>query len=290
MDSIDKAIASDDILQAQWSEGLALFSATDSVVVVDPITMQHQSYKPTMPTGNVFMAWSKKNDRLVYQSEVLPKLESDNNADHQPHAVQTGLAISTDESFYVTSGFHDQSVRYWSLPAGGLQKTIELGGWFTSTNINSMALFSKGLVLATNSKSLKWLEHNAKKTKSSKKICDSQPSIHSFKATKSNIALYRCSQTGDYGLVKYQKQGSTITTVSLGQMATESNLNSVHLIKESLVLLIFDCGTIRLYDLTSKSLLTERTFANTLGLAYLENSNELVLLKTGKVLEVWKFQ
>lgn len=61
---------------------------------------------------------------------------------------QSGLVV-VNEDRYVTSGYEDESLRLYSLPDGDLLNEWELGGWFSSRKITTIAVVNERLLVVS---------------------------------------------------------------------------------------------------------------------------------------------
>lgn len=142
----------------QWSDGnLVLFRNWEGVIdIINPDDMSTKiSFSADLKSAPLRMSqWISAHSMLVDETDfyrvIEGKLTKPTNPNPHAHSVQTGLLIK-ENKHVVTSGFHDESIKVWSLPEGELLHSWDIGTWFGKRRITEIALVQGKLLVGTES-------------------------------------------------------------------------------------------------------------------------------------------
>lgn len=142
----------------QWSEGnLVLFRNWEGVIdIINPDDMNTKtSFSADLKSAPLRMSqWISAHSMLVdetdFYRDIEGKLTKPTKPNPHAHSVQTGLVIK-EHKHVITSGFHDESIKVWSLPEGELLHSWDIGTWFGKRRITEIALVQDRLLVATES-------------------------------------------------------------------------------------------------------------------------------------------
>lgn len=140
----------------QWSEGnLVLFRNWEGVIdIVNPEDMSSKiSFSADLKNAPLRMSqWISTYPMLIDETDFYQNIEGKLTKPAKPnpltHTVQTGLLIKENKQV-ITSGFHDESIKVWSLPEGELLHSWDIGTWFGKRRITAIALSYGRLLVAT---------------------------------------------------------------------------------------------------------------------------------------------
>lgn len=142
----------------QWSEDhLVLFRNWEGVIdIVNPEDMSiKESFSADLKSAPLRMSrwintYSMLADETDFYQQIDGKLTKPAKPNPLVHSVQTGLVIKENKQA-ITSGFHDESIRIWSLPEGELLHSWDIGTWFGKRRITAIALSYGRLLVGTES-------------------------------------------------------------------------------------------------------------------------------------------
>jgi hypothetical protein len=140
----------------QWSEGnLVLFRNWEGMIdIINPDDMSTKaSFSADLKSAPLRMsqwisAYSMLVDGTDFYRDIEGKLTKPTKPNPHAHSVQTGLLIK-ENKHAITSGFHDESIRVWSLPEGELLHNWDIGTWFGKRRITAIALSYGRLMVGT---------------------------------------------------------------------------------------------------------------------------------------------
>ena len=140
----------------QWSEGnLVLFRSWEGVIdIINPDDMSTKiSFSADLKSAPLRMsqwisAYSMLVDGTDFYRDIEGKLIKPTKPNPHAHSVQTGLLIK-ENKHVITSGFHDESIKVWSLPEGEFLHSWDIGTWFSKRRITAIALSYGRLLVGT---------------------------------------------------------------------------------------------------------------------------------------------
>lgn len=140
----------------QWSDGnLVLFRNWEGLIeIINPDDMSTKvSFSADLKSAPFRMSqWISTYSMLIDETDFYQNIEGKLTKPAKPnplgHTAQTGLLIKENKNA-ITSGFHDESIKVWSLPKGELQHSWDIGTWFGKRRITAIALSYGRLLVAT---------------------------------------------------------------------------------------------------------------------------------------------
>lgn len=186
---------------------LILFSATHTLIYDTASDKVATCHALASPLASPFNYWSSEHRVRISGMRVVEGADESQNpleSEIQPHAAQTALAISCSENQYVTAGFHDQSLRLWSLRSGELLSENTLGRWYSSRKITDAAFLDDQLFVASSQGKIEARNSTSGEVLWHKKPCRSFPHFlpENNHSASSQYLFYRCSEESEFGYIQ----------------------------------------------------------------------------------------
>lgn len=280
LDANTLGVNPDDVLYAKTSADKLIFLTPNQAVVFDPVSKLRHQYDLPYSANNPWTEWSEKYHRLIWGTEVLPA-----SGPSRPHAVQTGLVLVDNGAGFVTSGYHDESIRFWNTQNGELVRDVQLSGWFRSYNITSLAVLRHGLLFSTQRQVIHWLAAESAKKTGSFRPCPEAVQLNSFHGPANEQAFYRCQTNGGYGLVYYDTKADKIASIPFSESDGDAVLSAHR--TSSGVLVIKRTGDLELCDIGSGQKIRQAHIEGSADMVLLPESEKLARLGESKHLEIF---
>ena len=280
----------------QWSDDdLVLFRNWEDVIdIVDPNDLSAKtSFKADLKSAPLRMSqWINKYSMLIDETDFYRSIEGTLSKAAKPtplaHTVQTGLIIQDNN--VITSGFHDQSIKVWSLPQGNLLHDWKVGGWLSKRNITATALVHGRLLVASQSGHLEERSLTSGEKLWSARPCREQTNFHyssqfpqSLSVNVNDGVFFSCGSRVGY----IELQSNSWIVVSLDTALKTEDVASEFIAVETipntnLAVLIFANGKTWVLDKKQKQVVQRLRDIRpgTTGVTYISASQQLLLAGT----------
>lgn len=278
----------------QWSDGeLVLFRNWEGVIdIVNPENLTTKaSFSADLKSAPLRMSqWINKYSMLVDETDfyrnVKGKLSKAEKPNPLAHTVQTGLIIQDDN--VISSGFHDQTIKVWSLPDGNLLHDWKVGSWLSKRNITAIALVHGRLLLASQSGHLEERSLISGEKLWSTRPCREHINFHyssqfpqSLSVSVNDGLFFSCGSR--IGYIELQPNGWAVTPLdaALKTKDVAGELIAVETIQgTNFAVLIFVNGSTLVLDKKQKQVV--QSLANvrpgTMGVSYISAVQQLLLV------------
>lgn len=273
---------------------LVLFSPTHTLIydtVNDEVT---SCTALARPLASPFNYWSPKHQTRISGARIVevtgePQDSAESNA--HPHAAQTALAISCDQNQYVTAGFHDQSLKLWSLKHSELLSENTLGRWYSSRKITDAAFLGDQLFVASSKGKIEARSPTTGEVLWHTKPCRSFPHFlpEGNRSASSQHLFYRCSDEPEFGYI--HRVSVSWKSVALDVEGQSSVPDNAVKLGDDLTAFSFRDGTIELFSLKTaqrlQTLLPSSADRNPRLMAYNTDQKKLYVVSDGTQLEIF---
>ncbi len=283
----------------QWSDDdLVLFRNWEGVIdIVDPNDLGAKtSFKADLKSAPLRMSqWISKYSMLVDETDFYRSTEGTLSKAAKPnplaHTVQTGLIIQDDK--VITSGFHDQTIKVWSLPDGNLLHDWKVGGWLNKRNITTIALVNGHLLLASQSGHVEERSLNSGEKLWSARPCREHTNFYyssqfsqSLSVNVNDGVFFSCGLR--VGYIELQSNSWTVTPLNaaIKDKDAASELIAVETIQGTpLAVLIFANGKALVIEKKKKQVAQRlnNVRPGTAGVTYIPASQQLFLAGQGSI-------
>lgn len=162
---------------SQWEGAHVVFFSPDETVVYDSgenAVVSRFGVKQSVKSD--YHYWLGQRQERISGTQLLDG-ESASEGEHSspPHTPQTALVVSEKEGVRFTAGYHDQTVKKWSLDTGRLMESWTLGKWYSSRKITDLRLVEGQLLAASSKGKVEALSTEDAKVQWSASPCEDAP-------------------------------------------------------------------------------------------------------------------
>lgn len=282
----------------QWSDGdLVLFRNWEGLInIVNPNDLSAKtSFRADLKSAPLRMSqWINQYSMLVDETDFYHNMDGTLSKAAKPnplaHTVQTGLIIQGDK--VITSGFHDQTIKVWSLPDGNLLHEWKAGGWLSKRNITAIALVHGRLLLASQNGYLEERSLTSGEKLWSARPCREHTNFHyssqfpqSLSVNVDDGLFFSCRSR--VGYIEFQSNSWVVTPMDATLRDKEAGkLIAVETIQHAnLAVLIFANGNTLVLDKKQKQVVQrlKNVRPGAVGVTYISASRQLLLAGTGDI-------
>ncbi len=243
---------------SQWEEAQVVFFSPDETIVYDSkenAVVARLGVKQSVKSD--YHYWLGQRQERISGAHLLGgENASEGEPSSQPHTPQTALAVSEEEGVYFTAGYHDQSVKKWSLDTGRLLESWTLGKWYSSRKITDLRLVEGQLLVASSKGKVEALSTDDATVQWSASLCEDAPYFlpAGVLSKAEGGVFYRCEGEPNYGYI--QKEGETWEHKSLHRTTgvNEVLVDAVTLVDEEKAVLAFESGLVVAVDVRTGQL------------------------------------
>ncbi|WP_157209799.1 hypothetical protein [Marinimicrobium agarilyticum] len=200
---------------SQWRGARVAFFSPEETIVYDVKENAVVSRLGVDQSGRSdYHYWLGQGRGRISGTELLDGKSADEiEPEEPPHTPQTALAVAEKEGVYFTAGYHDQTVKKWSLDTGRLLDSWTLGRWYSSRKITDLRLVGDQLLAASSRGKVEALSTGDATVEWSASLCEDAPYFLpvGIGGQAEGGVFYRCEGEPAYGYL-HKEGGSWVHT------------------------------------------------------------------------------
>lgn len=281
---------------SQWNgDELVFFSSAETIVydLKRKAVVSRLAVKPRV--GSDYHYWLGQRQGRISGTRLLEgENASGNEPDEPPHTPQTALVVAEQEGVYFTAGYHDQTVKKWSLDTGRIVESWTLGRWYSSRRITDLRLLEGQLLAASSKGKVEALSTDDASVKWSASLCNTAPYFLpvGVSSRAEEGVFYRCEGEPEYGYIEKEGESWRHKPMHRTVGVIEVLVDAVALKDEERAILAFESGLVAAVNVRTGQVEQELEPASGDNMpsliAYNPDRDQLFVITQGDTLSVYR--